>query len=171
MAQPSQAQSQAQAQAQFFGFQQANLDLFVALVGPLARGAEKITELNMQAAKASLADGAEYVREASQQSVGGVSGFKPELTNAFGQKLSAYAGHMNEIITATGTEFAQVAQRQMSAYVAQTQEALASLGQNFMSNTNGSFPGAGAQGWVAAYETALKPMREAMESVTASATK
>ena len=33
-------------QAQFFGVQQANLDLFLALVGPLARGAEKISGMS-----------------------------------------------------------------------------------------------------------------------------
>jgi phasin family protein len=149
-------------QAQFFGFQQANLDLFVALVGPLARGAEKIGALNMQAVKASLADGSEYARAASQQSVAGVSGFKPELANEFGQKMSAYAGHLNEILTATGAEFAQEAQRQLSTYAAQTQEAFASLGQNILSKANGST--AGSPAWVSAYEAAIKPMRDAMES-------
>lgn len=155
-------------QAQFFGVQQANLDLFLALVGPLARGAEKINELNMQAVKTSLADTTNYVRESSQQPVGaGMSGLKPELANGFAQKMNAYAGHMNEIFASTGAEFAQEAQRQMSTYATQTQEAMASFGQNLMSSAGGAFPasGAGTPSWVAAYETAMKPMRDAFEKV------
>lgn len=146
-------------QAQFFGFQQANLDLFVALVGPLARSAEKISALNMQTVKASLASGSDFARAASQHPVAGVSGFKPELANEFGQNMSAYAGHLNEILTATGAEFAQEAQRQMSAYAAQTQEAFASLGQNILPKANGTSTGSA---WFPAFEAAIKPMRDAM---------
>lgn len=81
--------------------------------------------------------------------------------------MNAYAGHMNEIFASTGAEFAQEAQRHMSTYATQTQEAMASFGQNLMSSAGGAFPasGASAPNWVAAYETAMKPMRDAFEKV------
>jgi len=100
---------------QFVQLQKSALDMFQAIALKSVEGFEKISELNIQAMKASLTEGSSQMKSAftarDPKSFGefALTGAQPAV-----EKFTAYANHVYEITSETGTEIAKLFEKQFA---------------------------------------------------------
>jgi phasin family protein len=101
---------------QFFAAQRQAVEAFQAVTVKAIEGAQKIADLNVQASKANLADAAEMfnaltkAKDPSAAIQEAVAFAKP-----IGDKSSAYAKHMYDIVSTTGQSIASDVKVQLDA--------------------------------------------------------
>ncbi|QIE26861.1 Phasin protein (plasmid) [Caballeronia sp. SBC1] len=156
---------------QFAAAQKSHVDTFFSLTNKVFEGVEKLTILNLQAAKSIFAE----TQEAAEKTL---SGKDPQdllklqngLAQPVAEKAQAYSRHVHEILAGTQAEFLKVAEAQFAEYSHST--------QNFIDNLTKNAP-AGAETAVAllkstitaantTYDTVHKATKQAVEIAESS---
>jgi phasin family protein len=102
---------------QFAAGQKSHVDTFFSLTNKVFEGVEKLTILNLQAAKSIFAE----TQEAAQKTLSGkdpqdLLKLQSGLTQPAAEKAQAYSRHVYEILTGTQSEFLKVAEAQFAEY-------------------------------------------------------
>jgi len=123
---------------QVFAMQKSALDMFQAVALKSVEGFERFSELNIQAMKASLSESGEQMKTV----------FSAKDPKAFGEfamngaqpaveKFAAYANHVYEIASDTGTEIAKLFEKQFAEGNKQLTAAVEAMAQNAPAGTEG----------------------------------
>ena len=153
-------------QEQFAAAQKNHVDTFFGLTNKVFDGLEKLTVLNLQAAKSIIAETQETTQKA-------LSGKDPQdllklqnsLTQPAAEKTRAYSRHAYEILAATHEEFVKFAEAQFAEYSQSTQSFVDSLAKNAPagSETAVALLKSTITAAFTAYDTANKATRQAVE--------
>ena len=100
---------------QFVKFQKDSMEAFQKVAMTSIAGAEKLAALNLQAAKATIEES--YSKASSMLEVKDVQAFAQNAVGAAqpaAEKFSAYAKHVYDIASETGTEIAKLFEKQVA---------------------------------------------------------
>jgi len=142
---------------QFAAASKANLETLFGLTSKAFEGVEKLVELNLQVAKATLAEGAENTKAAlGVKDAQELLALQTSLLQPSAEKAAAYSRHLYDIAAATGAEVKKVAES--TAAEAQTK---------FMSVVDGAVKNApaGSENAVALVKSAVAAANNAFEGV------
>lgn len=123
---------------QFAQMQKVALDTYQAVALKSVEGFEKIAELNIQAIKASVTETSDQVKSAlaakDAKAFGDLAmvGAQPAV-----EKFAAYANHMYEIASDTGTEIARIFEKQFADSNKQLTAAIDAIARNAPAGTEG----------------------------------
>jgi phasin family protein len=139
----------------------ANLDAFVELTQKAFEGVEKLVELNLQAARATLGESAEHAKALiAAKDPQEVLALQSGLLQPSAEKATAYGRQVYEIASATQAEIAKLAEAQFSA----AQQSIMSLVDSAAKNAP-----AGSENAVALVKSAVAAANNAIESVQKAA--
>ena len=142
---------------QMLAAQKANLETLFGLTNKAFEGVEKLVELNLQVAKASLGEAAESTKAAlSVKDAQELLALQAGLLQPAAEKAAAYSRHLYDIAAATGAEVTKVAELQ----VADLQKNFAGLVDTAVKNAP-----AGSENAVALVKSAMAAANNAYESV------
>lgn len=129
------------------------------LVGAWAQVAQKIGALNLETARAAVAESSEYFREAVTQPLG-FALFRPELADVITEHFAAYANSLQEILFGANGEFTGELQRQLAAMTGQDPFQWCLMGRDFLPDYGSTLPNMSVAmtGWVAACLPGAKPL-------------
>lgn len=146
---------------QFAATQKAGLEALFGLTNKAFEGAVKLAELNIETARAAIAEGQEHAQRAlSAKDPQGFFAVQAGFAQPAADKAIAYGRNVYAIVSAAQTEFAQAAQSQFE----QQQQAV----QSFIDNAAKNAP-AGSETAVAAFKSAITAAQGAYESVNKAA--
>jgi phasin family protein len=165
---------------QLIAEQKANLQVAFGLAGKTFDGVEKLVELNLTAARASLKEGGEHAKAVlAAKDVQALLALQAAALQPVAEKSAAYGRHVSEIAQATAAEYTKA----VEAQIAEAQTKFASLVDNVGQNAPAGFetPVAVVKSSLAAatnaYETVQKAVKQAtdlaqanIEAVTAQTT-
>ncbi len=135
----------------------ANLETLVGLTNKAFSGVEQLIELNLAAAKSTLADSQKQTNAAlSVKDAQELLALQASLFQPLAEKAVAYNRHLVEIATGTGSHF----QGHLESKVAEAQKAFHAMVDNAAKNAP-----AGSEAAVAAFKTAVSAGNNALESV------
>ena len=102
---------------QFAAGQKSHVDTFFSLTNKVFEGIEKLTVLNLQAAKSIFAE----AQETAQKTLSGkdpqdLLKLQSSLTQPAAEKAQAYSRHVYEILTGTQAELLKAAEAQFAEY-------------------------------------------------------
>ena len=142
---------------QFAAAQKANLETLFALTSKAFEGVEKLVELNLQVAKASLTE----VQTTATASLGAkdaqeLLALQAGLLQPAAEKAAAYGRHLYDIAAATNAEVTKVAEAQVASAQANFTVAVDSAVKNAP---------AGTESAAALVKSAIAAATNAMESV------
>ena len=146
---------------QFAAAQKASMETLFGLTGKAFESVEKLVELNMQVAKASLAEAAETATAA--MSVRDAQEFltlQAGLLQPAAEKAAAYSRHLYDIMAGTQAEVSKVAE----ATLADSQKKVLALVDTAVKNAP-----AGSESAVALVKSAVAAANNAYESVNKAA--
>ncbi len=139
----------------------ANLETLFGLTNKAVEGLEKLIELNMQVVRATLADSAENAKAMmSVKDVQELLALQASMLKPSTEKVAAYARHLYEIATSTGSEVTKVAEAQLG----EVQRNVMSAVDSAMKNAP-----AGTESTVSLVKSALSAANNAYESVSKAA--
>ena len=142
---------------QFLAAQKANFETLFGLTNKAFEGIEKLVELNLQVAKASLSEVAETTKAAlSVKDAQELLALQSTLLQPASEKAAAYSRHLYDIVAGTNAEVTKVAESTM----AETQKKVLSLVDNAVKNAP-----AGTENAVALVKSAVAAANNAYESV------
>jgi phasin family protein len=158
---------------QVMAAQKANLETLFDLTSKAFEGVEKLVELNLQVAKATMGEAAETTKAAlSVKDAQELLSLQAGLLQPSAEKAAAYSRHLYDIATATNAELTKAAESQF-----------ADVQKAFMANVDGAMKNApaGSENAVAlvksamaaasnAYETANKAAKQAADVAEANFT-
>lgn len=142
---------------QFVAAQKANLETLNGLTNKAFEGIEKLVELNLQAAKAALAESQEHanallsVRDAQE-----LLALQASLLQPMAEKAAAYSRHLYDIAAGTSSEF----NKAFEAKVAESQAQFANMVETASKNAP-----AGSDTAVAMMKSAVAAANNAFDSV------
>ncbi|HEY0856498.1 MAG TPA: phasin family protein [Albitalea sp.] len=142
---------------QFAAAQKANVETLFGLTNKAFEGVEKLVELNLQVAKATLGDVAETTRAAlSVKDAQELLSLQAGLLQPAAEKAAAYSRHLYDIAAATNAEVSKVAE-----------QTAADAQQKFMSVVDTAVKNApaGTENAVALVKSAVAAANNAYESV------
>ena len=146
---------------QFVAAQKASIDTFYGLSNKALEGVEKLVELNLQAAKAALAEAAETTQAVlSVKDAQELFALQAAMMQPAAEKAAAYSRHVYEIFAGTGAEVTKVAE----ATVADGQKKVIALVDNAVKNAP-----AGSENAIALVKSAVAAANNAYESVSKAA--
>ncbi len=123
---------------QFAAMQRQSLESAQAIALASFAGFEKLTQLNVQAAKASLEEGVNKgVSMLETKDVKSLGDTLSESAQPTGEKFTAYARHVYEIASETGTEISRVVERQFSEGNRQMTAAIEAMAKNAPAGSEG----------------------------------
>ena len=135
----------------------ANLETLVGLTTKAFSGVEQLIELNLAAAKSTLADSHKQTSATlSVKDAQELLALQASLFQPLAEKAVAYNRHLVEIATGTGSHF----QEHVESKMAEAQKAFHTM----MDNATKNAP-AGSESAVAAFKTAVAAGNNALESV------
>ena len=135
----------------------ANLETLVGLTNKAFSGVEQLIELNLAAAKSTLADSQKQASAAlSVKDAQELLALQASLFQPLAEKAVAYNRHLYEIATGTGSHFTG----SLEDKVAEAQKAFHAMVDNAAKNAP-----AGSEAAVAAFKTAVSAGNNALESV------
>jgi len=135
----------------------ANLETLVGLTNKAFTGLEQLIELNLAAAKSTLADSQQQAHSAlSVKDAQELLALQASLFQPLAEKAVSYNRHLYEIATGTGAHFSSAVEEKM----AEAQKAFASMIDTATKNAP-----AGSEAAVAAFKTAVSAGNNALESV------
>jgi phasin family protein len=146
---------------QFAAASKANLETLFGLTSKAFEGVEKLVELNLQVAKATLAEGAENTKAAlGVKDAQELLALQTSLLQPSAEKAAAYSRHLYDIAAATGADFTKTAEAQ-----------LAELQKSFTSAVDGALKNApaGTENATALVKSAITAANNAYESVQKAA--
>ena len=142
---------------QFAAANKANLETLFGLTSKAFEGVEKLVELNLQVAKATLAETAENTKAAlSVKDAQELLALQASLLQPSAEKAAAYSRHLYDIATSTTGEFTKTAEAQMS----ELQKSFASMVDSSLKNAP-----AGSEQAVTLVRSAMTAANNAYESV------
>lgn len=142
---------------QMLAAQKAQVETLFGLTHKAFEGVEKLVELNMQVAKATLAEAAETTKAAmSVKDAQELMALQAALLQPTAEKAAAYSRHVYDIFAGTNAEVAKVAE----ATVADSQKKVLTLVDNAVKNAP-----AGTENAVALVKSAVAAANNAYESV------
>ena len=142
---------------QFAAANKANLETLFGLTSKAFEGVEKLVELNLQVAKATLAESAENtkavlgVKDAQE-----LLALQASLLQPSAERAAAYSRHLYDIAQSTSSEFTRSAEAQMS----EIQKSFASVVDGALKNAP-----AGSESAAALVKSAISAANNAYESV------
>jgi len=146
---------------QLVAAQKANIETLFGLTNKAFEGVEKLVELNLQVAKASLGEAAETTMAAlSVKDAQELLALQASLLQPSAEKAAAYSRHLYEIVAGTNAEVTRVAEAQM----ADSQKKMLSLVDTAVKNAP-----AGTENAVALVKSAVAAANNAYESVNKAA--
>jgi len=135
----------------------ANLETLVGLTTKAFSGVEKLIELNLTAAKSTLADSQKQTHASmSAKDTQELLALQASLFHTLAEKAVAYNSHLFEIATGTSSHF----QDHVESKVAQAQNMLHGMVDNVAKNAP-----AGSEAAIAAFQSALSAGNTALDSV------
>jgi phasin family protein len=141
--------------------QKANVETLFDLTNKAFEGVEKLVELNMQVAKATLGEAADNARAAlSVKDAQELVALQATLLQPTAEKAASYNRHVYDIMTAMQAEVTKVAESQF----AETQKVFASGVDSALKNAP-----AGSENAVALVKSAMAAANNAYESVSKAA--
>ena len=142
---------------QFTAAQKANLETLFGLTGKAFEGVEKLVELNLQVAKASMAEAAETAQAAlSVKDAQELLALQAGLLQPAAEKAAAYSRHLYDIMAGANAEVTKAAE----AGMADSQKKVLALVDNAVKNAP-----AGTESAVALVKSAVAAANNAYESV------
>ena len=142
---------------QLMAAQKANVETLFGLTNKAFEGVEKLVELNLQVAKATLAESAENAKAVmSVKDAQELLALQASLLQPSAEKAAAYSRHLYDIATSTTGEFTKTAEAQMS----ELQKSFASLVDSSLKNAP-----AGSEQAVTLVRSAMTAANNAYESV------
>jgi phasin family protein len=142
---------------QLMAAQKANVETLFDLTNKAFEGVEKLVELNLQVAKASMGEVAATTKAAlSVKDAQELLTLQAGLLQPAAEKAAAYSRHLYDIAAATGAEITKATESQMS-----------DAQKKFMSAVDGAVKNApaGSENAVALVKSALSAANNAYESV------
>lgn len=142
---------------QLMAAQKANVETLFDLTNKAFEGVEKLVELNLQVAKASMGDVAATTKAAlSVKDAQELLSLQAGLLQLAAEKAAAYSRHLYDIAAATGAEITKATESQIS-----------DAQKKFMSAVDGAVKNApaGSENAVALVKSALSAANNAYESV------
>ena len=146
---------------QFAAANKANLETLFGLTNKAFEGVEKLIELNLQVAKATLAETADNAKAAlTVKDAQELMTLQASLLQPSAEKAAAYSRHLYDIATSTTSEFTKAAEAQMS-----------DLQKNMTSVVDGALKNApaGSENAAALVKSAINAANNAFESVQKAA--
>jgi phasin family protein len=142
---------------QFVAAQKAQVETLFGLTAKAFEGVEKLVELNLQVAKASLAEAADTAQAAmSVKDAQELLTLQAGLMQPLAEKSAAYSRHVYDILAGTNAEVTKVAE----ATVADSQKKVLALVDTAVKNAP-----AGTENAVALMKSAVTAANNAFESV------
>jgi phasin family protein len=142
---------------QLLAAQKANVETLFDLTGKAFEGVEKLVELNLQVAKASMTEAAETTKAAlSVKDAQELMSLQAGLLQPAAEKAAAYSRHLYDIVAATNAEVVKMAEGQ----VADAQKSFTGLVDSAVKNAP-----AGTENAVALVKSAMSAANNAYESV------
>lgn len=146
---------------QLLAAHKANVETFFGLTTKAFEGLEKLAELNLQVARATLAEVAETTQAAlSVKDAQELIALQTSLMQPAAEKAAAYGRHLYDIAVGTNAEVGKVAE----ATIAETQKQVLSVVDNAVKNAP-----AGTENAVALVKSAVAAANNAYESVNKAA--
>ncbi|MBB1161287.1 phasin family protein [Aquariibacter albus] len=146
---------------QVLAAQKASVETLFTLTQKAFEGVEKLVELNLQVAKASLGEVAEHTKASlSVKDAQELLALNTALLQPAAEKAAAYSRTVYDIVSATGTEVSKLAEGQ----VAEAQKKFATLVDTAAKNAP-----AGSENAVALVKSAIAAATNAVESVQKAA--
>jgi len=135
----------------------ANLETLVGLTNKAFSGLEQLIELNLAAAKSTLADSQQQAQSVlSVKDAQELLALQASLFQPLAEKAVSYNRHLYEIATGTGSHLSSAVEEKM----AEAQKAFATMIETATQNAP-----AGSEAAVAAFKTAVSAGNNALESV------
>jgi phasin family protein len=142
---------------QLMAAQKANVETLFGLTNKAFEGVEKLVELNLQVAKATLGEVAESTKAAlSVKDAQELLALQASMLQPAAEKAAAYSRHLYDIVAGTNAEVTRVAEAQM----ADSQKKMLSLVDTAVKNAP-----AGTENAVALVKSAVAAANNAYESV------
>ena len=144
-------------QDQIAAASKANLETLFGLTNKAFEGVEKLVELNLQVAKATLAESADNTKAAlGAKDAQELLSLQASLLQPSAEKAAAYSRHLYDIAAATTADFTKAAEAQF-----------ADLQKNFMSVVDSAVKNApaGSENVVTLVKSAISAANNAFESV------
>lgn len=142
---------------QFLAAQKANLETLNGLTNKAFEGVEKLVELNMQAAKAALAESQSHANALlSVKDAQELLALQAGLFQPLAEKAAAYSRHLYDIAAGTASEFSKT----FEAKVAESQAQFSAMVDNAAKNAP-----VGSDAAVAMMKSAVAAANNAFESV------
>lgn len=142
---------------QFAAANKANLEILFGLTSKAFEGVEKLVELNLQVAKATLSESADKTKAAfAVKDAQELLALQTSLLQPSAEKAAAYSRQLYEIAQSTSSEFTKAAEAQM-----------AELQKNFAGFVDGALKNApaGSESAAALVKSAISAANNAYESV------
>lgn len=135
----------------------ANVETLFGLTQKAFEGVEKLVELNLQVAKASLAEAAEHAQATlSVKDAQELLALQASLLQPSAEKAAAYSRHVYDIASSTNAEVSKIAEAQ----IADVQKKFMAVVDNAVKNAP-----AGTENAVALVKSAVAAANNAFESV------
>ena len=139
----------------------SNLETLFGLTNKAFEGVEKLVELNLQVAKATLAESAENTKAAmGVKDAQELLALQASLLQPSAEKAAAYSRHLYDIAQSTSSEFTKTAEAQLS----EIQKSFASVVDGALKNAP-----AGSENVVTLVKSAIGAANNAFESVQKAA--
>lgn len=146
---------------QMMAAHKANVETLFGLTSKAFEGVEKLVELNLQVARATLGEAAETTKAAlSVKDAQELMALQAGLLQPAAEKAAAYGRHLYDIVAGTNAEVTKVAE----ATVADTQKKVLSVVDNAVKNAP-----AGTENAVALVKSAVAAANNAYDSVNKAA--
>ena len=146
---------------QFAAANKANLETLFGLTNKAFEGVEKLVELNLQVAKATLAETADNAKAVmSVKDAQELLALQASLLQPSAEKAAAYSRHLYDIATATTSEFTKTAEAKLS----ELQKNVATVVDGALTNAP-----AGSENAAALMKSAISAANNAFESVQKAA--
>jgi phasin family protein len=123
---------------QFIQAQKLTFDLFQAVALKSLEGFEKLAELNIQAAKSSIEESAEQMKSLmSAKDAKSLTDWSMVSAQPAADKVGAYAKHLYDITSETGTEIARIVEKQFAESNKQLTASIDAMAKNAPAGTEG----------------------------------
>ncbi|MFN0040133.1 MAG: phasin family protein [Burkholderiales bacterium] len=137
------------------------IDNFLSAFSVAAAGAERLIELQTQAAKATFSEAAQHVRALSEtKDLQGFSDLNARITQPSTEKLAAYSRNLYEIVSETADNFSKLVETQVSEF-----------NKNFVSILDQASKNApaGSESAIAAFKSTIAVANQAYDAMSKSA--
>ena len=156
---------------QMVALHKAALESFQAMAAKSFAGLEKLAELNMAATKSSFEDSAEQFKTLLEiKDVKALTDFAAGAAQPAADKLTAYAKHVYEITSDTGTEIAKLFEKQLTDGNRQLHSAIDALAKNAPAGSEGvvTFMKSAVSAANTAYDQVNKATKQVVEMAEAN---